>query len=155
MTEYVATRWYRAPEIILAHREYTKAGRHRKDSIFYWGNLLLLVDIWSVGCILAELLGRRPLFPGRDCNSNWIHHCTCSYQNGLDIHQLDLIVNVLGSPTDEDLEFIKNEKVDVTVTRITVISWRLQPRRYLKAQPRRHKVPFIALFPHANHEGPG
>jgi len=41
------TRWYRAPEVILNASEYTKA-----------------VDIWSVGCILAELLGRTPLFPG-------------------------------------------------------------------------------------------
>ena len=41
MTEYVATRWYRAPEIMLSWKEYTKA-----------------IDVWSVGCIFAELLGR-------------------------------------------------------------------------------------------------
>ena len=41
MTEYVATRWYRAPEIMLSHQNYTTA-----------------IDLWSVGCILAELLGR-------------------------------------------------------------------------------------------------
>jgi len=46
---YVVTRWYRAPEVILNASEYTKA-----------------VDIWSVGCIFAELLGRTPLFPGED-----------------------------------------------------------------------------------------
>lgn len=46
-TEYVVTRWYRAPEVILNASEYSKA-----------------VDIWSVGCIMAELLGRQPLFPG-------------------------------------------------------------------------------------------
>jgi len=44
---YVVTRWYRAPEVILNASEYSKA-----------------VDIYSVGCILAELLGRTPLFPG-------------------------------------------------------------------------------------------
>ena len=48
-TEYVVTRWYRAPEVILNASEYTKA-----------------VDVWSIGCILAELLGRTPLFPGED-----------------------------------------------------------------------------------------
>jgi mitogen-activated protein kinase 1/3 len=46
---YVVTRWYRAPEVILNASEYSKA-----------------VDIYSVGCILAELLGRTPLFPGEN-----------------------------------------------------------------------------------------
>lgn len=48
MTQYVATRWYRAPELMLAFTEYTTA-----------------VDVWSVGCIFAEMLGRKPLFPGK------------------------------------------------------------------------------------------
>jgi serine/threonine protein kinase len=48
MTEYVVTRWYRAPELLLSCDHYTAA-----------------IDVWSVGCILAELLGRRPLFPGK------------------------------------------------------------------------------------------
>lgn len=52
MTEYVATRWYRAPEIMLTFKEYTKA-----------------IDVWSVGCILAEMLSGKPLFPGKDCGS--------------------------------------------------------------------------------------
>lgn len=51
MTEYVATRWYRAPEIMLTFKEYTKA-----------------IDVWSVGCILAEMLNGKPLFPGKDCD---------------------------------------------------------------------------------------
>jgi mitogen-activated protein kinase 7 len=50
LTEYVATRWYRAPEVMLSFRSYSKA-----------------IDMWSVGCILAELLGGTPLFKGRDC----------------------------------------------------------------------------------------
>ena len=50
MTEYVATRWYRAPEVMLTFKEYTRA-----------------IDIWSVGCVLAEMLSGKPLFPGRDC----------------------------------------------------------------------------------------
>ena len=49
LTEYVATRWYRAPEIMLSSRQYTKA-----------------VDIWSVGCTLYEMLTGCPLFPGKD-----------------------------------------------------------------------------------------
>ncbi|VEL21235.1 unnamed protein product [Protopolystoma xenopodis] len=50
LTEYVATRWYRAPEIMLTSKVYTKA-----------------IDIWSVGCILAEMLSHRVLFPGKHC----------------------------------------------------------------------------------------
>ena len=46
-TSYVVTRWYRAPEVILSQSDYTKA-----------------IDMWSVGCILGELLGRTILFQG-------------------------------------------------------------------------------------------
>ncbi|KAI7750932.1 hypothetical protein M8C21_031273 [Ambrosia artemisiifolia] len=49
MTEYVVTRWYRAPELLLNCSEYTAA-----------------IDIWSVGCILMEIILREPLFPGKD-----------------------------------------------------------------------------------------
>ena len=52
MTGYVATRWYRAPEIMLNWMHYSQT-----------------VDIWSVGCIMAELLTGRPLFPGDDRKS--------------------------------------------------------------------------------------
>jgi mitogen-activated protein kinase 1/3 len=68
MTEYVATRWYRAPEIMVS-KLYTKA-----------------VDVWSTGCILAELLGRRPIFASDH-----------------PVKQLDSIFNVIGLPTEEDL----------------------------------------------------
>lgn len=47
LTEYVATRWYRAPEILLGANEYSKA-----------------VDMWSLGCILAEMILGKPIFPG-------------------------------------------------------------------------------------------
>ena len=47
LTDYVATRWYRAPEILLGCKRYTTG-----------------VDLWSLGCILGEMLSRRPLFPG-------------------------------------------------------------------------------------------
>ncbi|KAL0076408.1 hypothetical protein J3Q64DRAFT_1771659 [Phycomyces blakesleeanus] len=76
MTEYVATRWYRAPEIMLTFKEYTKA-----------------IDVWSVGCILAELMSGKPLFPGRD------YH-----------HQLTLILDVLGTPTMDDFYGIKSRR---------------------------------------------
>jgi len=47
LTEYVATRWYRAPEILLAARRYTMG-----------------VDMWSVGTVLAEMLVGKAIFPG-------------------------------------------------------------------------------------------
>jgi len=49
LTEYVVTRWYRAPEIMLSCQEYSKA-----------------IDVWSLGCIFGEMLLRKPLFPGSD-----------------------------------------------------------------------------------------
>jgi len=74
-TEYVGTRWYRAPEIVLTSMEYTAA-----------------VDIWSVGCILGELMGRAPMFRGSDF-----------------LDQIRSICEVLGTPGDEDLRFIPPE----------------------------------------------
>mmetsp|Transcript_13302 Transcript_13302/g.27277 ORF Transcript_13302/g.27277 Transcript_13302/m.27277 type:complete len:585 (-) Transcript_13302:211-1965(-) len=69
MTDYVATRWYRAPEIIVGWNSYTKA-----------------VDVWGIGCILAELVLRKPLFAGSDNEE-----------------QLRLICKLLGVPDDETL----------------------------------------------------
>lgn len=76
LTEYVVTRWYRAPEIMCACQEYDYK-----------------IDIWSVGCIFGELLGRKPLFPG----DNYIH-------------QLNLIFGAIGTPTEKDLQWVSNEK---------------------------------------------
>lgn len=47
LTEYVVTRYYRAPEVMLSSHEYTKS-----------------VDMWSVGCTLGEVLTGKFLFPG-------------------------------------------------------------------------------------------
>lgn len=47
LTSYIATRWYRAPEVLLSWKQYTNA-----------------IDVWSVGCIFAEIILRTPLFPG-------------------------------------------------------------------------------------------
>jgi mitogen-activated protein kinase 7 len=76
LTEYVATRWYRAPEIMLSFRSYTKA-----------------IDMWSVGCIFAELLGGKPFFKGHDY-----------------VDQLYKILNVLGTPSEETLRRIGSQR---------------------------------------------
>ncbi|XP_068093939.1 mitogen-activated protein kinase 15 [Hyperolius riggenbachi] len=75
LTEYVATRWYRAPEILLASHRYTKG-----------------VDMWSVGCILAEMLLGKPLFPGTST-----------------INQIERIMTVIPMPSQEDILAIKSE----------------------------------------------
>ncbi|XP_013991178.1 mitogen-activated protein kinase 14A isoform X1 [Salmo salar] len=75
MTGYVATRWYRAPEIMLN-----------------WMHYNMTVDIWSVGCIMAELLTGRTLFPGTD-----------------HIDQLKLIMLLVGMPGPELLMKISSE----------------------------------------------
>ncbi len=81
MTEYVATRWYRAPEIMLSFKSYTKA-----------------IDMWSVGCILAELLGSRPIFKGRDY-----------------VDQLNQIIAILGTPDDATMRRIGSERAQLYV----------------------------------------
>ncbi|XP_012225822.2 mitogen-activated protein kinase 15 isoform X1 [Linepithema humile] len=69
LTDYVATRWYRAPEILIASKRYTKG-----------------IDMWSLGCILGEMLLGKPLFPGSST-----------------INQVERIMATLPPPTDEDL----------------------------------------------------
>lgn len=70
MTDYVVTRHYRAPELLLQCQQYTPN-----------------VDVWSVGCILAELANRKVLFPGKG-----------------PAEQLELILHALGSPAESELE---------------------------------------------------
>jgi len=76
MTGYVATRWYRAPEIMLNWMHYHQT-----------------VDMWSVGCIMAEMLTRRPLFPGTD-----------------HIDQLTRILTLCGTPSEETLAKITSDE---------------------------------------------
>lgn len=88
MTEYVATRWYRAPEIVLGSNRYSKA-----------------VDVWSVGCILAELINGKALFPGVST-----------------MNQIELILEVLGKPTKEDVLSIESENALSIVQNISLKS---------------------------------
>ncbi|KAF0715437.1 Aste57867_3361 [Aphanomyces stellatus] len=105
MTEYVVTRWYRAPELLLG-------------SAYDEG-----VDVWAAGCIMAEMLGRKPLFPGR------------SY-----VHQLQLIMNVLGVP--EEHSFKENPQAQ-----------KFKGRQLLSRTPTRQGIDTSFLFPNANPEG--
>lgn len=74
LTEYVATRWYRAPEILLASPKYTKG-----------------VDMWSVGCILGEMLLGTPIFPGTST-----------------FNQLERILKNIPQPSKVDIDSIQS-----------------------------------------------
>ncbi|KAK6867302.1 Mitogen-activated protein kinase MKC1 [Candida tropicalis] len=87
MTEYVATRWYRAPEIMLSFTNYTKA-----------------IDIWSVGCILAELLGGKPIFRGKDY-----------------VDQLNQILMILGTPPESTLQRIGSHRAQNYVRSLPIM----------------------------------
>ena len=77
MTGYVSTRYYRAPEIMLTWQKYD-----------------VEVDIWSAGCIFAEMLEGKPLFPGKD-----------------HVNQFSIITELLGTPPDEVIQTIGSENV--------------------------------------------
>ena len=105
LSVHVVTRWYRAPELILIETDYTSA-----------------IDVWSVGCIFAELmmmikenaptfLDRTPLFPGKFCfplsppGSNKVKVNEYGFPNEK-TDQLNVIFDVIGTPSEEDMEFI-------------------------------------------------
>jgi len=96
LTEYVCTRWYRAPEVLCSCTDYAAA-----------------IDVWSIGCIFAEMLGRTPLFPGNSTQ-----------------HQLQLHIQLLGTPSSEDLGNIQTQKC----------------RDFLEAQPRSAGTPLETVF---------
>jgi serine/threonine protein kinase len=99
-TDYVATRWYRAPELCgCFFTKYTKT-----------------IDVWSIGCIFAEILSGKPLFPGRNV-----------------VHQLELITDLLGTPSPEEVAKVRNEKA----------------RRFLSQMRPKTAQPFASRFPRA------
>lgn len=103
LTEYVVTRWYRAPEVMYSIQDYSYK-----------------IDVWAMGCILAELYGRKPLFPGEDY-----------------IKQMNLIFEVLGTPSDEDIEYISNKRA----------------LQYIKLLPHKDPIPLRHIFPNASKYG--
>ncbi|KAJ4956989.1 hypothetical protein NE237_013772 [Protea cynaroides] len=86
---YICSRYYRAPELIFGATEYTTA-----------------IDIWSVGCVLAELLLGQPLFPG---------------ESGVD--QLVEIIKVLGTPTREEIKCMNPNYTEFKFPHIKAHPW--------------------------------
>jgi mitogen-activated protein kinase 7 len=100
MTNYVATRWYRPPEILLYRAQYGKS-----------------LDIWSVGCILAELFGRKVFLPGQSA-----------------FEQLHLILQKLGTPAPEALARIQSSRSRAYIERLP----------HYTRQPLAHRFPHIS-----------
>ena len=121
LTHHVVTRWYRAPELILIEKDYTWA-----------------IDVWSAGCVFAELMmmikenaptftDRKPLFPGKFCfplsppaKSNPIK----INEKGFPMDrsdQLNVIFEVIGTPTEEEMEFVTDQNGIVYIKSIQPI----------------------------------
>jgi len=124
LTRHVVTRWYRAPEIILLQQE---------------RELLPAVDMWAVGCIFSELLqmlqetcrsshDRKPLFPGTSCFPLSAKD-PFAYNDRKD--QLNVIFEVLGTPSKSEINELKNEKA----------------QKYLLNLPKRNPIDWRKKFP--------
>ena len=128
LTGHVGTRWYRSPEIILLEKVYSTA-----------------VDMWSVGCIFAELLqmlknnvsdyrNRQALFPGTSCfplspskkPTAVIEQMPVSPRD-----QLNVILGTLGSPTENELLFVND----------------LKAKNYINGFPKQEKIELKQIFP--------
>ncbi len=125
LTTHVVTRWYRAPEIILMEKDYGEG-----------------IDVWAVGCILAELLSmmkenaktyvdRKPLFPGTSCYPLSPSHDSSVHGESTD--QLNVILNVLGTPSEDDCAFITDPEKLAAIRRL----------------PKRPRVDFATRYPAA------
>ena len=85
LTDYIATRWYRAPEILFGSSHYG-----------------IEVDMWAAGCILAELVSGRPLFPGAST-----------------MDQLERVISFTGPPNNEEIISIDSQMVETMLSNLT------------------------------------
>ena len=87
LSEYVATRWYRAPEILLGSSKYSKA-----------------VDMWSVGCILGELIVGKPIFQGKSS-----------------LNQIEKVLELIGRPKQEDIDAIDSPHAETILNSLSTV----------------------------------
>jgi mitogen-activated protein kinase 1/3 len=135
LTGHVVTRWYRAPELILLQEQYTE-----------------LIDMWSVGCIYAELLGmyegidpkdRGPLFKGTACfplsphgnEQEMAAPAAGAYRHAKE-DQLEMIFDVIGTPTDAEVDMMDD----------------VEAKKYLKSFTSRKGEGFKRRIPQADSE---
>jgi len=103
MTDYVTTRWYRAPELLLSQTDYDSQ-----------------VDMWSCGCILAQVFRRKSILRGQSTKN-----------------QLELIFELIGTPTEDEMADIKNPK----------------SRRFVEKCQKRKPKDLSEIFPDINEDG--
>ena len=137
LSVHVVSRWYRAPELILIETKYSGS-----------------IDVWSVGCIFAELMmmmkenaatfmDRMPLFPGKSCfplsppGSKKVKVNEFGFPNEK-ADQLNVIFDVIGSPSEESMGFVTDPNAVL----------------YLKSlsQKKKSKINFKARFPGSSEE---
>ena len=131
LTRHVVTRWYRAPEVILLQKDYGHS-----------------LDIWSIGCIFAELLSmlkannttvmnRKPLFPGHSCYPMSPAFAEAVKRKNFSVDkydQMNIIFDIIGTPSEKEYEFVTdNVAID-----------------YLKTFDYRQKRNFKEYYPGAN-----
>lgn len=121
MTGYVSTRYYRAPEIMLTWQKYD-----------------VEVDIWSAGCIFAEMLEGKPLFPGKD-----------------HVNQFSIITELLGTPPDDVINTIASENVRAALghPQWNIMLTAEQTLRFVKSLPKRERQPLASKFKNADESG--
>lgn len=88
MTDYVATRWYRSPEILLGSTKYSTS-----------------VDVWAVGCLLAEMIYGKPILPGSST-----------------MNQMERIIQLFGTPSDEEVESMKSQYASIMLQKIPPVA---------------------------------
>ncbi|KAJ9531540.1 hypothetical protein QJQ45_015001, partial [Haematococcus lacustris] len=118
-TDYVATRWYRAPELCGS----------------FFAKYSPAIDVWSVGCIFAEVLLGRPLFPGRNV-----------------VHQLEIITDLLGTPPDSVINKASGRAGrQGRAERFKIVLVRNEKaRRFLAAMRKKCAAPLEQVFPAAD-----
>merc|ERR1712013_321518 len=134
LTTHVVTRWYRAPEVILLQQ--------KKES-------MQAIDMWSVGCIFAELMQmqrdncgavwkRGPLFPGDSCfplSPKRSKKKKAIYQSQYD--QIRIIFEVMGTPSKAEIAALDDK----------------QARAYLEDLPKKRMQDLAQMFPGTNAQG--
>lgn len=121
MAGKVVTLWYRAPDVLLGSRTYSTS-----------------IDVWSCGCIFAEMISGVPLFRGRDNPDQLVH-----------------IMRIIGTPDERTLRKMVAESVRLSPILVSAspINLPSKPEIQIKQWPRYPRIPFQQVLPKASPQG--